>query len=245
MVGLSEGSGSPRSRNLLLGRLPIADEARLLRELTPVDLPVGLILHTGTGTQEHVYFPLSGIVSTLATTRDGESVEVSILGREGMAGWCGLMGEGALSHTWIMQHSGTGLRGRLAVFQQEFLRGKAFARSMHSFFYLQITQISQSVICNRLHSTDQRLARWLVATADLLERDQLQLTQEFLSEMLGSQRSTVTVAAGEMQRRGLIDYSRGNVRIRNRVELEAMACECYGLVRSVYQRVLRPDVPQR
>jgi CRP-like cAMP-binding protein len=125
--------------------------------------------------------------------------------------------------------------------REQFLKGGVLQQLVHSFAYLQLVQTTQSVLCNRMHSVDERLARWLLSSADRMESDSLNLTQEFLAQMLGAQRSTVTVAAGNMQRDGLIGYSRGKIQILDRKKLEASTCECYGIVRSSYDRILQKD----
>jgi CRP-like cAMP-binding protein len=137
-----------------------------------------------------------------------------------------------------MQGAGTGLRVRTHLVREEFLKGGLFAELIHQFIYLQMVQTAQSALCNRLHPVDARMARWMLTAGDRLESPQLNLTQEFLAQMLGSRRSTVTVAAGNLQRQGLIDYSRGRIKILDRAGLELVACECYGIVRTAYERVL-------
>ena len=151
---------------------------------------------------EYVYFPLSGLVSTDALTNRGETVEVSLIGREGLAGFCGLLGHKQMGHSVIMQSPGKGLRVRLGVVQKEFAKGGVFTQQVHTFVYLQMVQMAQSVLCNRLHPVEERMARWLLSASDRMQSETLLLTQEFLAQMLGSRRSTVTVAAGQLQRLG-------------------------------------------
>ena len=131
------------------------------------------------------------------------------------------------------------------MLREEFLKGGILAQLVYDFIYLQMVQTSQSVLCNRLHAVDARLARWLLTSADRSETEQLMLTQEFLAQMLGSRRSTVTVAAGELQRQGMIDYKRGKIRISDRPRLEGVACECYSIVKSYYERVLGQETYAR
>jgi hypothetical protein len=144
-----------------------------------------------------------------------------------------------MSHSVIMQGSGEGSRIRSSVVRAEFLKGGMLQRLVHAFAYLQLVQITQSVLCNRMHEVEARLARWLLSSADRMESEYLHLTQEFLSQMLGVQRSTVTVAAGDLQRNGMIGYSRGRIHILDRPGLTAKACECYGIVNTSYNRVLK------
>jgi CRP-like cAMP-binding protein len=190
---------------------------------------------------EHIYFPVSGLISVDALTERGESVEVGIIGREGLSGVYGLLGHEQGAHSVIMQGSGAGLRVRLGIVREEFLKGGPFAQLVHSFLYMQMVQMAQSVLCNRLHPVESRMARWMLSACDRIQTDSLQLTQEFLAQMLGSRRSTVTVAAGNLQREGLIDYTRGRVRIVDRPRLEAKSCECYNIVRSTYDALIGRD----
>ncbi len=146
-----------------------------------------------------------------------------------------------MAHSVIIQGAGSGLRIRTSIIRDEFVKGGAFTELIHSFIYMQMVQMSQSVLCNRLHPVEMRMARWMLTAGDRMQADSLNITQEFLAQMLGSRRSTVTVAAGQLQREGLIDYSRGKVRIVSRTGLEAKACECYGIVRATYDRLIGRD----
>lgn len=143
-----------------------------------------------------------------------------------------------MHHAVEVQGAGFGLRIRSSILREEFLKGGVFAALVHEFIYLQMVQTSQSALCNRLHPVEARLARWLLTSADRSESELLMLTQEFLAQMLGSRRSTVTVAAGVLQRQGMIGYKRGKIHIADRVKLESAACECYQIVRAAYDRVL-------
>ena len=230
-----------RPKNLILSRMPEEQYRALSRLLVPVDLPLGMQLSTPHAPADRVYFPVSGLISVDALTDNGESVEVGVIGREGLAGICGLLGHHMMGHSVIMQGSGSGLRIRLGPVREEFLKGGVFAQLIHSFIYMQTVQMSQSVLCNRLHPVEKRMARWLLTAADRTQSETLQLTQEFLAQMLGSRRSTVTVAAGQLQREGLIHYTRGRIRIVNRPKLEAKACECYTIVRSTYDLLAGRD----
>jgi CRP-like cAMP-binding protein len=144
-----------------------------------------------------------------------------------------------MSHSVLIQGSGEGLRIRSSILRDQFLKGGTLQRLVHAFAYLQLVQTTQSVLCNRMHEVDARLARWLLTFADRIESESLNLTQEFLAQMLGVQRSTVTVAAGDLQRAGLIGYSRGKIHILDRPKLIGTACECYRIVNSSYRRVLQ------
>jgi CRP-like cAMP-binding protein len=229
---------SSRPRNLILAQLPDEEYASLAKSLTPIDLPLGMQLSEPNQPIEYVYFLNSGLISTDALTELGESVEVGVIGREGFSGLPTLLDQPQMSHSVIMQGIGEGLRIRSSIVRDEFLKGGMLQRMVHAFAYLQLVQVSQSVLCNRLHEVNARLARWLLTSADRMESESLHLTQEFLAQMLGVQRSTVTVAAGDLQRAGMIGYSRGKINILDRPELTKVACECYAIVSSSYERVL-------
>lgn len=228
-----------RPRNLILAQLPPEEYASIARHLTPVDLPLGKRLSEPNLTIEHIYFPNTGLISTDAVTLRGEQVEVGVIGREGFSGVVALFDQPQLTHSVMMQGAGEGLRIRAALLRAEFQKCGVLQKLVHTFLYLQAAQITQSVLCNRLHEVEARLARWLLLSADRIETESLHLTQEFLSQMLGVQRSTVTVAAGELQRDGLIGYSRGRIQILDRPGLAERACECYSIVSATYERILK------
>ena len=232
---------SPRPRNLILAQLPDAEYEILAKSLVPVELPLEMRLSEPNEPIEYIYFLNTGLISTDALTEKGESVEVGVIGREGFSGLPALLGHPQMSHSVLMQGAGDGLRIRSSILRERFVKGGLLQRLVLTFAYLQLVQTSQSVLCNRMHEVDSRLARWLLASADRMESDSLNLTQEFLAQMLGVQRSTVTVAAGDLQRAGLIGYSRGKIHILDRARLSATACECYRIVKSSYQRVLQVD----
>lgn len=230
---------SARPRNIILSQLPADEYAALARHLVHVDLPLEKQLSEPNQPIEFIYFLNTGLISTDAVTQKGEQVEVGLIGREGFAGLPALFDQPQMSHSVIMQGSGEGLRIRSSLARAEFLKGGMLQKLVYTFAYLQLVQITQSVLCNRMHEVEARLARWLLSSADRMESEFLHLTQEFLSQMLGVQRSTVTVAAGELQRQGLIGYSRGRIHILDRPGLTAKACECYGIVNASYDRLLK------
>jgi len=229
----------PRTRNLILAQLPDAEYEALAKFLVPVELPLEMRLSEPNEPIEYIYFLNSGLVSTDVLTAKGESVEVAVIGREGFAGLPALLDQPQMPHSVWMQGAGEGLRIRSPILRDQFVKGGMLQRLVHAFAYLQLVQVSQSVLCNRMHEVDARLARWLLTSADRMELDSLNLTQEFLAQMLGVQRSTVTVAAGDLQRAGLIGYSRGKIHILDRAKLAEKACECYQIVSASYQRVLQ------
>jgi CRP-like cAMP-binding protein len=229
----------PRPRNLMLAQLPDAEYETLAKFLVPVDLPLEMRLSEPNEPIEYIYFLNSGLISTDALTEKGESVEVGVIGREGFSGLPALLDQPQMSHSVMMQGVGEGLRIRSSILRDQFVKGGMLQRLVHTFAYLQFVQVTQSVLCNRMHEVDARLARWLLTSADRMESESLNLTQEFLAQMLGVQRSTVTVAAGDLQRAGMIGYSRGKIHILDRVRLARTACECYQIVSASYQRVLQ------
>jgi CRP-like cAMP-binding protein len=231
-----------RPRNLILAQLPDDEYGSLSKFLMPVDLPLGMQLSEPNQPIEYVYFLNSGLISTDALTEKGESVEVGVIGREGFAGLPALLDQPQMSHSVLIQGVGEGLRIRSPIVRDEFMKGGMFQQMVHTFIYLQMVQVTQSVLCNRMHEVDARLARWLLTSADRMESESLHLTQEFLAQMLGVQRSTVTVAAGELQRAGMIGYSRGKINIVDRAALTKVACECYDIVTASYQRILKASL---
>jgi CRP-like cAMP-binding protein len=232
---------SSRPRNLILTQLPAAEYAALAKHLVPVDLPLEKRLSEPNLPIEYIYFLNTGLISTDAVTAKGEQVEVGVIGREGFSGLPALLDQPQMSHSVIIQGVGEGLRIRSSVVRAEFVKGGMLQKLVHAFAYLQLVQITQSVLCNRMHEVEARLARWLLTSADRSESEMLHLTQEFLGQMLGVQRSTVTVAAGELQRKGMIGYSRGRIHILDRPGLVGSACECYGIVNASYDRLLKTD----
>ena len=232
-------SNGTRPRNIILSQLPDEEYAALAKSLVPVELPLEKRLSEPNQPIEYLYFLNSGLISTDVVTAKGEQVEVGVIGREGFSGLAALLNQPQMSHSVIMQGTGEGLRIWSSVVRAEFLKGGMLQKLVHAFAYLQLVQVTQSVLCNRMHEVDARLARWLLVSADRMESEFLNLTQEFLSQMLGVQRSTVTVAAGAMQRDGMIGYSRGRIQILDRAALTGAACECYGIVNASYDRVLK------
>ncbi|HTD96945.1 MAG TPA: Crp/Fnr family transcriptional regulator [Edaphobacter sp.] len=226
----------------MLAQLPEDEYADLTKFLVPVDLPLHKKLSDPNEPIEYIYFLNSGLISTDALTKSGESVEVGVIGREGFSGLPALLGQPQMSHSVIMQGVGDGLRIRSSIVREEFVKGGELQRLVHAFAYLQLVQVTQSVLCNRMHEVDGRLARWLLTSADRMESEELNLTQEFLAQMLGVQRSTVTVAAGGLQRAGFIGYSRGKIHILDRHQLARTACECYEIVCESYERILKPGL---
>ncbi|HEV2645087.1 MAG TPA: Crp/Fnr family transcriptional regulator [Acidobacteriaceae bacterium] len=224
-----------------MAQLPPEEYAALAKHLVPLDLPLNKSLSEPNHPIEYLYFLNTGLISTDAVTAKGEQVEVGVIGREGFSGLPALLDQPQMAHMVVIQGAGEGFRIRSSVVRNEFAKGGTLQKLVHAFAYLQLVQITQSVLCNRMHEVEARLARWLLTSSDRMESEYLQLTQEFLSQMLGVQRSTVTVAAGELQRNGLIGYSRGRIHIIDRAGLAFRACECYAIVNDSYNRLLKKN----
>ncbi len=230
-----------RPDNYILANLPDTEYALLSRSLLRVDLPQGFQFAGPADVMPFVYFPISGVVSTDALTEAGESIEIGVTGNEGIVGTSSLLGQTEIMHSIVMQVAGQGYRAPVTASQELMRRCGGFTELVYQHITLQMLQMGQSALCNRLHDVKSRLARWLLTASERNNSEQLTLTQEFLSQMLGSRRSTVTVMAGELQRDGLIEYSRGKILIKDREALQSSACECYRIVSSAYRRALHAE----
>ena len=224
--------------NWLLDALPNEVYQRLLNDLVPVSFALGDVVYEPGGQINHVYFPTTCHVSLLYTMVDGMTAEMGLVGNEGVIGIALFMGGDTTPNRAVVQGSGNGLKLRARSMQEEFIRGGEFQHLLLRYTQALITQISQTAVCNRLHSVEQRLCRWLLMTHDRTQSDDLQMTQEFISNMLGVRREGVTHAAHGLQQNGLISYVRGHIKILNRAGLEARVCECYGVVRTEHSRLL-------
>jgi CRP-like cAMP-binding protein len=233
------------AENLLLAELPAEVFARLLPDLEPVYLPLGKVIYEPGVEQKHVYFPTSGcIVSMLYVMEDGSSAEIAVVGDEGVVGIALFMGGDTTPSRALVQSAGEGLRLEARALQQEFARHSGLQILLLRYTQALITQMSQTAVCNRHHSLEQQLCRWLLLSQDRLPTNQLTMTQELIANMLGVRREGVTQAAGRLQTAGLIRYSRGRITIVDRTGLEALVCECYAVVRKEYARLL-PAIPAR
>jgi CRP-like cAMP-binding protein len=223
--------------NSLLAALPEEDWRRWEPELDWVDLPLGLAIYEAGSEQSHVYFPTTAIVSLLYVLEDGDSAEIAVVGNEGLVGVSLFMGGETTPSRAVVQSAGRGLRMSSRVVKDEFKRSVVLHLLLR---YTQalITQMSQTAVCNRHHSLDQQLCRWLLLSLDRLRGDELDMTQELIANMLGVRREGVTEAAMKLQRAGLIRYARGHIKVLDRKGLEARSCECYGVVKMEYDRLL-------
>ena len=230
-----------RGRNQILAALPREDAARVYAAIEPVTFALGDILYEPGEPLAHLYFPTSCIVSLLYSMEDGATAEMGLAGNDGVVGVALFLGGNTTPNRAMVAMAGAALRMRAASLREEFARGGALQRLLLRYTQSLITQISQTAVCNRLHAMEKRLCRWLLLCHDRVASDQLPMTQEFISNMLGGRRESVTVAAGRLQDAGLIHYSRGHIRILNRGGLEAAACECYQTVRRELDRLLDDD----
>jgi CRP-like cAMP-binding protein len=230
-------------RNRLLAALPPEVLAALWPRLEPVELPLRRVLHTAGEPITAVYFPETGYASALAYMEDGDAAEVGLVGREGMVGLPVLLGAECDDIEAMVQCPGTALRMGAAAFRDELERTPAFRTLLLRYALVHHGQVARTAACNGRHPIEQRLARWLLMAHDRSEGDEFPMTHEFLSMMLGVRRAGVTVAAGALQRAGLIRYERGRMEIADRAGLEAAACECYGVVRRAYDGLLGPPPP--
>jgi CRP-like cAMP-binding protein len=225
--------------NLFLASLPEEDFEALRPYLEKVRLPSREILHEMGAPIEHCYFTDGGMTSLVIRLEDGAMIEAGVVGKEGFAGGPALMGfEGSSPYTSMIQMPGLGLRMPAAVLRAEMLRRPTLLDRVHRFTQALNAQISHTAACNAHHNLQERLARWLLMARDRADSDALPLTQEFISMMLAVRRPGVTVAARSLQATGAIDYERGRIIVLDRGRLEEAACECYGIVREHYRRVL-------
>jgi CRP-like cAMP-binding protein len=230
-------------QNHLLAALPPGDYARLEPHLEPISMKLGDVLYEPGAKLRHVYFPTTSIVSLLYVMEDGASAEIAIVGNEGLLGISLFMGGESTPSRAVVQSAGYGFRLKAALLKMEFGR---FGTTMHLLLrYTQalITQMAQTAVCNRHHSVDQQLCRWLLLSIDRLPTNELTMTQELIANMLGVRREGVTEAAGKLQDAGLIHYRRGKITVLDRHGLETRSCECYQVVKTEFDRLL-PYVPQ-
>ena len=224
--------------NWLLSLLPAAESEHVLPLLETMSLQRGALLFRADEPLTHVFFPLTAIGSLVITMDDGDTVEVGTVGDEGMAGVPLVFGADRSPAEAFAQVAGDVLRMTADAFREQMDRNGPFASIMRRFSQAFFSQVSQSTGCNRLHPVDQRLCRWLLMTHDRVGNDHLPLTQEFIAVMLGARRASVAVAAGMLQKAGMIRYRRGIVDVVDREALEEASCECYARVRAEYERLL-------
>jgi CRP-like cAMP-binding protein len=232
-------------RNHLLTLLPEDELNALLPDLERVELEVRDLVYDVNVPIEYAYFPEDGVVSMVGLMSDGTAVEVATVGNEGMLGLPAFLGADSILGQAFSQVAGVAFRMRTEAFRRAAGSGR-FQQLMQRYTQAIFTQVAQSSACNRLHLTEERFARWLLMTHDRVARDEFQLTQDFLSQMLGVRRATVSQIAAQAQKDGVIEYSRGRMRILDRTALEAGACECYAIIRTEFERLLGrpPGTPE-
>jgi CRP-like cAMP-binding protein len=224
--------------NRLLALLPADEYERLRPNLRQVSFSLGEVVYEFGAQLDYVFFPTTSIVSLLYTMENGASAEMGLTGNDGVVGIALFMGGGTMPNRAVVQSAGGALKMKAKVMQDEFARGGRFQQLLLRYTQALITQISQTAVCNRLHSVEQQLCRWLLLSHDRLKTNELVMTQELIADMLGVRREGVTVAAGRLQDAGAISYVRGRIQILDRQELEATACECYRVVKDEFDRLL-------
>ena len=236
------GTHTPR-QNRLLAALPAEEFERLSHHLELVYLQLGEVLYESGSMLHHTYFPTNSIVSLLYVMEDGASAEIAVVGNEGMLGVALYMGGGSRPNRAVVQSAGYAYRLLASLFQQECSHNRPLNRLLLRYIQALITQTSQTAACNRHHSVDQQLCRWLLLSLDRLNGNELVMTQELIADMLGVRREAVTEAALRLQRSGLIHYSRGHIAVLDRPGLEARVCECYRVVKKEFDRLLPTHSP--
>jgi len=243
-AGIEQETKIKPEANRLLAALPAQVLDRLRPDLKPVAMPLGKVIYESGAELEHVYFPVPGcIVSMLYVMEDGASAEIAVVGDEGMVGIALFMGGGTTPSRALVQSAGQAFQLKGDLLKKEFERHTELQHVLLCFTQALITQMSQTAVCNRHHSLDQQLCRWLLLCLDRLSTNELTMTQELIANMLGVRREGVTEAAGKLQAQGLIHYSRGHITVLDRPGLEARVCECYAVVRKEYDRLLPPRTP--
>ena len=225
-------------QNHLLAALPAADYERLLPSLEIVPLPLGWVVYEAGRKQGYVYFPTTAIVSLLYVMEDGASAEIAVVGNDGLVGIALFMGGETTPSRAVVQSAGHAYRLKAALLKKEFERGGPLQHLLLRYTQALITQMAQTAVCNRHHSVEQQLCRWLLLSLDRLSSNELKMTQELIANMLGVRREGVTEAAGHLQKDGLIHYSRGRITVLDRPALETRVCECYAVVRKENIRLL-------
>jgi CRP-like cAMP-binding protein len=227
-------------RNHLLAALPEAEWLRWHPMLQLVDMPLGQVLYESGTTMQYVYFPTTSIVSMLYVTQSGASAELAVVGNEGIVGISLFMGGGSTPSRAVVQSAGSGYRLDAGVMKMEFDRAGPVLHLLLRYTQALITQMTQTAVCNRHHTLDQQLCRWLLLSMDRLQGPELVMTQELIANMLGVRREGVTEGALKLQKMGLISYARGHITVLDRQGLEKRSCECYAVVKKEYDRLL-PD----
>ena len=234
----SHAKASDPQKNHLLAALAGSEWQRWLPLMEQIDMPLGHVLYESGKTMSHVYFPTTSIVSLLYVMENGASAEIAVVGNEGLVGVSLFMGGDSTPSRAVVQSAGQGFRLKAKDLKAEFDRGGPVLHLLLRYTQALITQMSQTAVCNRHHTLDQQLCRWLLLSLDRLESNQLVMTQELIANMLGVRREGVTDGAVKLQNSGLIRYSRGHITVLDRPGLEKRSCECYAVVKKEYSRLL-------
>jgi CRP-like cAMP-binding protein len=230
-------SAEPRN-NFLLAALPDSEWGRWQPLLEKIEMPLGQVLYEPGNTLAHVYFPTTSIVSLLYVMENGASAEIAVVGNEGLVGISLFMGGESTPSRAVVQSAGSGLRLKAQLMKSEFERAGPVLHLLLRYTQALITQMAQTAACNRHHTLDQQLCRWLLLSLDRLRTNELAMTQELIANMLGVRREGVTEAALKLQQAGLISYARGRITVLDRAGLENRTCECYAVVKREYDRLL-------
>lgn len=230
------------TQNHLLAALPPSDFERISSHLELIRMPLGQAIYESGGRLQHVYFPTTSIVSLLYVLADGASAEIAVVGNEGVLGVALFMGGETTPSRAVVQSEGYGYRLKSQLLKDEFKRAGPMMYLLLRYTQALITQMAQTAVCNRHHSIDQQLCRWLLLSLDRLSDNELTMTQELIANMLGVRREGVTEAAGKLRDEGIIEYHRGVIKILNRPKLERKVCECYAVVKKEFDRLLM-DIP--
>jgi CRP-like cAMP-binding protein len=233
----ASGTHSP-TQNYLLAALPAEDYQRILPDLERVPLPLGMAVYESGGKLEYVYFPTDCIVSLLYVMRNGASAEIAVVGYEGLVGVALFMGGESTPSRAVVQSAGTAYRLPSKILKREFEQSHPLQHLLLRYTQALITQMAQTAVCNRHHSVEQQLSRWLLLSLDRLNSNELNMTQELIANMLGVRREGVTEAAVKLQTAGLIKYNRGHIKVLDRPRLEERVCECYAVVKRETDRLL-------
>ena len=231
-------AAQPPSKNHLLGALPEAEHQLLLRHLEPVELPLGRTLYEPGDRMGHAFFPTAGIVSLLYVMEDGAAADVAITGNEGVVGISMFMGGHSTPSRAVVHSAGHAYRLHRRILEREFERSGSLRHLLLRYTQALLTQMAQTVVCNRHHTVEQQLCRWLLLSFDRLSSNELHMTQELIANMLGVRREGVTEAAGRLKDAGLIECHRGSITVLDRPRLEQRACECYAVVKRETDRLL-------
>lgn len=240
---MPESDKTDAHKNHLLTALPAEEFARLKPDLESVTLPLGTVIYESGDRMTHVYFPTTAIISMLYIMENGGTAEIGIAGNNGLIGSALFMGSVSTSSRAVVQSKGDAIRIKAKPLQTEFDRGGLFQKILLRYTQSLMTQISQTAVCNRLHTVEQQLCRWLLINHDQLETNSLIMTQELIANMLGVRREGVTIAARKLQEKGIIKYVRGTITMLDRKGLEQAACECYQIVMDEYERLLGKYIP--